>query len=1075
MQSEAGAAAMSHGALQAGSLATTFTASQGLLLMIPTMYKMAGEMLPGVIHVAARSLATHALSIFGDHQDIYATRSTGFCMLASSSVQDAYYMSIVTHLSAIDASLPFLHFFDGFRTSHELNKVELLDDEVVMKLVDMDKVNEFKKRALNLGKEITRGTAQNPDVYFQNTEVRNKYYDKVPEIVEKNMEKINALAGTSYKPFNYYGVNDATHVVIAMGSACSTLKTVVDYLNSKGKKVGLVEVHLYRPFSEKLLLEAVPNTVRVISVLDRTKEPGSAGEPLYLDVCEVFKNRPVKIFGGRYGLSSKDVTLRDMNGVFENMFSSKPKTRFTVGIVDDVTNLSIEGTDIDYEPNYKEIKVYGFGSDGMVGASKNFMKVLGDKEGNFVQGYFEYDSKKSGGVTISHLRVGPSKIDAPFFLTNPDFIVISKDIYLSRYYCLKDIKENGTLLISSNKSDRELDELISYENKKEIVDKNIKVYIANLDELNKKYSLRGKINNIIVMYMLKITGYDKTEIEDFKKLVDKTYSSKGQAVVENNINAINEGLKYLEEIDNRIFRLIEDEKKDTNITNEILKLRGNELKVSDFEKYKDGTFEGGTAKSDKRKISEVVPKWCSGNCIECNQCAFVCPHACIRPFSLTDNELIEYHLDKNETIPSMGEKDKNFYMAINEANCTGCGLCMNVCPGKNDEKALVEGQYNERLDKISDRLFDNHENDVAFNKFTVKGIGFRKPYFEFSGACAGCGEAAYIKLLTELFGRNIVIANATGCSSIYGGSLPLTPYKIPWMNSLFEDNAEFGLGIHESYENIRNRIKKLMYKYKDEVSPEIKATFREWIDNMDDDDLTYAIKEKLEHSLIPEDLKELLDYIPSRNVWIIGGDGWAYDIGYGGLDHVLHSNKNINVLVLDTEVYSNTGGQKSKSTRTGGVAEFASSGKLESKKDLFKIAMSIPNVYVASISMGANAMQTLKAFKEAKEHNGPSLIIAYCPCIEQGIVGGMTNQIDEQKLLESVGYNLLMRYSPEEDKLTIDTKEVDFSNYDEVFRKELRYKNLEVKNESEYERLYEENLNYAKMRYNYFKDLENKE
>ena len=671
--------------------------------------------------------------------------------------------------------------------------------------------------------------------------------------------------------------------------------------------------------------------------------------------------------------------------------------------------------------------------------------------------------------------MGPSKIDAPFFLTNPDFIVISKDIYLSRYYCLKDIKENGTLLISSNKSDRELDELISYENKKEIVDKNIKVYIANLDELNKKYSLRGKINNIIVMYMLKITGYDKTEIEDFKKLVDKTYSSKGQAVVENNINAINEGLKYLEEIDNRIFRLIEDEKKDTNITNEILKLRGNELKVSDFEKYKDGTFEGGTAKSDKRKISEVVPKWCSGNCIECNQCAFVCPHACIRPFSLTDNELIEYHLDKNETIPSMGEKDKNFYMAINEANCTGCGLCMNVCPGKNDEKALVEGQYNERLDKISDRLFDNHENDVAFNKFTVKGIGFRKPYFEFSGACAGCGEAAYIKLLTELFGRNIVIANATGCSSIYGGSLPLTPYKIPWMNSLFEDNAEFGLGIHESYENIRNRIKKLMYKYKDEVSPEIKATFREWIDNMDDDDLTYAIKEKLEHSLIPEDLKELLDYIPSRNVWSIGGDGWAYDIGYGGLDHVLHSNKNINVLVLDTEVYSNTGGQKSKSTRTGGVAEFASSGKLESKKDLFKIAMSIPNVYVASISMGANAMQTLKAFKEAKEHNGPSLIIAYCPCIEQGIVGGMTNQIDEQKLLESVGYNLLMRYSPEEDKLTIDTKEVDFSNYDEVFRKELRYKNLEVKNESEYERLYEENLNYAKMRYNYFKDLENKE
>ena len=1073
MQSEAGAAAACHGALEAGSLATTFTASQGLLLMIPTMYKMAGEMLPGVIHVAARSLATHALSIFGDYQDIYAVRSTGFCMLSSSSVQDSYHMSIVSHLSAIDGSLPFVHFFDGFRTSHELNKVELLDDEEVMKLANISKINEFKARALNLGKEITRGTSETGDVYFQNTEVRNKFYDEMADIVNENMKKLNRLALTDYKPFNYYGANDATHVVVAMGSVTSTIKTVVDYLNKHGKKVGLIEVHLYRPFSAKYLLQVLPNTAKVVGVLDRTKEAGSAGEPLYLDVLEVLKDKSVKVIGGRYGLSSKDIPLKDINGVFENLFSNKPKNNFTIGIIDDVTNHSINPKEIDIKPDYKEIKVFGFGSDGMVGASKNFMKVLGEK--NYVQGYFEYDSKKSGGVTISHLRVGPSKIDAPYFLTNPDFIVVSKDIYLGRYNVLKDIKDKGILLIASNKNDAELNALMNYENKKTIVEKNIKVYIANLDELNKKYSLRGKINNIVCMYMLKIGGYSTEEINSFKDLVKKTYASKGNSVVENNIGAINEGLKYLEEINNKIFTLIEDEKSETNFTNEILKLRGNDLRVSDFLPYKDGTFEGGTAKSDKRKTSELVPKWCSGNCIECNQCAFVCPHACIRPFSLTDTDLIDARIDKVETIPSIGENNKNFYMAIDEANCTGCGLCMSVCPGKDGKKALTPGTYNERLDKVSNNLFDNHKNEVPFNKYTVKGVGFQEPYFEFSGACAGCGEAAYIKILTELYGRNMVIANATGCSSIYGGSLPLTPYKIPWMNSLFEDNAEFGFGIHESYKKTRERIKKLMFKYKDEVGPEIKATFKEWIDNMESDDLTYAIKDKLEGSLIPNEIRELLDYIPSRTVWILGGDGWAYDIGYGGLDHVLHSNENIKIMVLDTEVYSNTGGQKSKSTRTGGVAEFASTGKLESKKDLFKIAMAIPNVYVASISMGANMMQTLKVFKEAKEHNGPSLIIAYCPCIEQGIIGGMSNQLEEQKLLESVGYNLLMRYNPEEDKLTVDSKEPNFNNYEEVFEKELRYKNLEVKNESDYQRLYDENMRFAKERYDYFKKLESKE
>ena len=1075
MQSEAGAVAVTHGALQAGCLGTTFTASQGLLLMIPTMYKMAGEILPGVIHVAARSLATHALSIFGDHQDIYATRSTGFCMLSSSSVEEAYYMSIISHLSAIEGSLPFLHFFDGFRTSHELNKVSLVDTEEIRKLIDYKKIYEFKNRALNIGKEITRGTSETGDVYFQNTEVRNKYYNDMPDIVNRYMEKINTLAFTDYKPFNYYGKKDASDIIIAMGSVCSTIRTVVDILNKKGYRVGMIEVHLYRPFSTKYLLNVLPKSVERIAVLDRTKEPGSTGEPLYLDIMEALKKKNISIYGGRYGLSSKDVPLKDINAVFENLFSDSPKNNFTIGINDDVTHLSLEPKEIEVQRDYKEIKVYGFGSDGMVGASKNFIKVLGEIKDNYVQGYFEYDSKKSGGTTISHLRVGPTKIEAPYFLTSPDFVIVSKDVYLNNYHLLKDIKNGGILLISSDKTDEELNNLINNDNKKEIINKNIKVYIASLDELNKKYNLHGKINNIMCTYMFKIAGYGRNEIDAFKKLVTKTYSSKGNDVVENNINAIDESLKYLEVIDNKIFTLTEDRKIVKSLTNEMLHLRGNMMSVSDFIDHADGTFEGGTAKSDKRKVSPFVPKWCKENCIECNQCSFVCPHACIRPFSLTDNELLLAHIDKDETIKSLGEENKNFYISVSEANCTGCGLCMKACPGKNQEKALESGKYSERLDKISDYLFNSFENDTPFNKYTVKGIGFKKPYFEFSGACAGCGEAAYIKLLTELYGKNMVIANATGCSSIYGGSLPLTPYKIPWMNSLFEDNAEFGFGIHMSYKKMRERIKDIMYQTRDIVSPEIKATFKLWIDNMEDDDLTLAIKNKLMESEIPNELRELIDYIPSRKVWILGGDGWAYDIGYGGLDHVLHSNEDINIMVLDTEVYSNTGGQKSKSTRMGGVAEFSSNGKHENKKDLFKIAMAIPNVYVASISLGANMMQTLKVLKEAYEHNGPSLIIAYSPCIEQGIIGGLNNSLDEQKLLVEVGYNLLMRYNPETDTLTVDSKEPDFTNYDAVFRSELRYKNLEVKNENEYHELYELNKNYALERYNYFKDLESKQ
>ena len=1073
MQSEAGAAAVTHGSLQAGSLSTTFTSSQGLLLMIPTMYKMAGEMLPGVIHVAARSIATHALSIFGDHQDVYSTRTTGFCMLSSSSVEDAYYLGSIAHLSAIEGSLPFLHFFDGFRTSHELNKVSLLDEEEIMNLVDKEKINEFKNRALNLGKEITRGTSQTADVYFQNTEVRNKYYDDMPDIVNNYMEKINKLAGTSYKPFEYYGDKNAEYVLVAMGSVTKTIMSVIDELIKEGKKVGLITVHLYRPFSTKYLLNVLPKTTKKICVLDRTKEPGSIAEPLYLDIVSSLKDKDIEIYGGRYGLSSKNISLNDINGVFYNLMNVNTKDHFTVGIIDDITNHSIDSKEINISHNYKEIKVWGFGSDGMVGASKNFMKVLGSEENTYVQGYFEYDSKKSGGVTISHLRFSSSKIEAPYFLVNPDFTVVSKDVYLSKYDCLENVKKNSILLINTSLNDKDLNDLISLNNKKQILNNNIKVYVCSLEELNEKYNLNGKINNVICSYMLELM--DKSNLLDkFKELIKKTYQSKGDTVITNNIEAISSSLKYLYEIDNSIFTLREDNSiNDNNIMNEMLYRRGDLLKVSDFIDHRDGTFEGGVAASDKRKISSFVPKWCKGNCIQCNRCAFVCPHAVIRPFSLDDKDLINAHLDKDETIESLGENNKRFYISINEANCTGCGLCMQACPGKNGEKALIKGTYNDRLDKVSDRLFKDQINDTKFNKFTVKGVSYQKPYFEFSGACAGCGEAGYIKILTLLYGRNIVISNATGCSSIYGGSLPLTPYKIPWMNSLFEDNAEFAFGIHESYKNTRNRIKDIMYETRNDVSPLVKDIYKTWIDNMEDDDITNAVKYELENKDIPSSLRELIDYIPSRKVWVIGGDGWAYDIGYGGLDHVLHSNENINILVLDTEVYSNTGGQRSKSTRVGSVAEFASNGKLENKKDLFKIAMAIPNVYIASISMGADMNQTLKAFKEATEHDGPSLIIAYSTCIEQGIKGGLTSSLDEQKMLVDVGYNILMRYNPEINKLIVDSKEPDFTRYEEVFKRELRYKNLEVNNE-DYESLYEENLNNAKSRYNYFKDLESK-
>lgn len=1071
MQSEAGAAGFVHGSLQAGRLTTSFTASQGLLLMIPEMYKIAGELLPGVLHVAARSLSTHALSIFGDHQDIYATRMTGFAMLASSNVQDAYYLSLISHLSAIKGSIPFLHFMDGFRTSHEIQKINVLENDIIKTLIDYESLQKFRERSLNIGKSITRGVSETEDVYFQNTEVRNKYYEELPDIVNDYMEKINELTDSSYKPFTYFGSNRANHIIIAMGSVVDTIKKVVEDLNDKGETLGVITVHLYRPFSTKYLLNVLPKTVEKITVLDRTKEAGSLAEPLYLDVCAALKGENIEIVGGRFGLSSKNTTPSQIKSVFDNMNKYKMKDHFTIGIIDDVTNTNLEEKEYKLTSKYKEIKVYGFGSDGMVSASKNILKVIGSKDGNYIQGYFEYDSKKSGGVTISHLRIHDKPISAPYYLTEPNLIVVSKDSYLKKYDVLEGIKKGGIFLLNSTKTNEELNEFIPNYLKIKIKENNIKFFVTNADTLAEKYSLRGKINNIISMYVLKMLGVSGQDIVNFKENIKSVYNDKGSEVVESNIKALDESIDYLREVDISMLTETKDDFESSGLIETMLSRRANDLIVSDFLSHADGTFEGGTSASDKRKISSLVPHWCKENCIECNACAFICPHAVIRPVSLTENEIKSSPIDKEDTIASIGENGKGYYLSINTANCTGCTLCTKVCPGKNGEKALVMDTPNEKEDIVCDYFNEKHVNTVNFPKYSVKGLGFTKPVFEFPGACAGCGETVYLKTLTDLYGEEIVIANATGCSSIYGASLPCTPYKIPWISSLFEDNAEFGLGLHTAYKTARKRIQEIMVETKDLVEAETKDIFKTWIDNIDDSETTLKVQSELKRRKISDDLKELIDYIPSRTVWIVGGDGWAYDIGFGGLDHVLRTNENIKILVLDTEVYSNTGGQTSKSTRVGAVAEFSSTGKLKPKKDLFDIAMRIPNVYVASISAGASREQTIKAFKEAQEHNGPSVIIAYSPCIAHGIKGGLSNSIEEQKLLVESGYNILMRYLPEENKLYIDSKEPNFQIYETVFAKEMRYKNLETLNEEEYEKLYVTNMTNAKKRYEYYEKL----
>ena len=1062
MESEAGAAGAMHGALLAGSLSTTFTASQGLLLMIPNMYKMAGECLPGVIHCASRTVATHALSIFGDHSDIYATRQTGFCMLASSNVQDAYNLAAVTHLSAIEGSLPFIHFFDGFRTSHELNVIETIRNNDLTRLINKEALKKFKDRSLNLGVSKQFGMAENEDIYFQSVEARQELYDAIPDIVNKYMESINKLAKTNYKPFNYYGDKEATDVIVAMGSVNDTIKLVIDDMNKHhNKKYGLIEVHLYRPFSTKYLVNILPKTVKRIAVLDRTKESGSIGEPLYLDVLAALKDIKVQIIGGRYGLSSKNTTPAQIKAVYDNL-EGKMLNNFTIGIIDDIKNTSLNVDESYFVPMKNlELQIYGFGSDGMVSASKDIMHILGDN-GNFVQGYNEYDSKKSGGVTISHLRIGKNLIKAPFYVTNADIVVVTKDEYFTRYECLNKIKNHGTLLINTT-DESKLFEKFTKSDLDIIASKKIRVLTINAEEIANKNNIKGKISKIMEVIILKLLGV-KDPLEKLNESIYQTFHTKGDDIVANNQNAIKEAITSVNKI---MIKVSDKELKEVklNAIEKINKRLGDTLTVNDLKKFRSGEFPGALTQKEKRGTSNSVPKWNPENCIQCGMCSLVCPHAVIRPFLVKEEKGIE----------AIGAKEYRYIISISEKDCLGCGLCATVCPGKVGNKALTMDTPDYKKQSESDKLFKNYENPKLFNKFTIKGSQFEKPKFEFSGACAGCGEAAYIKLLTQLYGDNIVIANATGCSSIYGGSAPSTPYSLPWANSLFEDNAEFGYGLHLSYKNKRDRLKNLIEEYMPEFTPNVKKIMKELLDNFEDLEVTKEVYEKLDKIKLPKKLGDLREYIKARRVVCLGGDGWAYDIGFNGIDHVLSSEENIKVMVLDTEVYSNTGGQMSKSSHLGQVAQFAGLGKKNHKKDLFRIAMSYPNCYIGTICLGSNMMQAISTMKEAMEHNGPSIIICYCPCIEHGIKGGMGCSLAEEKLAVDSGYVLLMRYNPETKLITMDSKEPNFDKYDEFLSNEVRYRSLKLKNKEFSDELLKLNKEEAIERYNYYKDLIDKQ
>ena len=1113
MQSEGGAAGTVHGSLQVGALTTTYTASQGLLLKIPNMYKIAGQLLPGVIHVSARSIAAQALSIFGDHQDIYACRQTGFAMLASGSVQEVMDIAGVAHLAAIKGRVPFLHFFDGFRTSHEIQKVEVMDYAHFDRLLDREALQKFRDAALSPESPKTRGTAQNDDIYFQTRELSNRFYDAVPDIVANYLAEISKITGRDYKPFNYYGDPEATRVIVAMGSVTQTLEEVVDYLNAKGEKVGIIKVHLYRPFSTKYLFDVMPKSVKKIAVLDRTKEPGSLGEPLYLDIKAAFygqKDAPI-IVGGRYGLSSKDVDPAQMLAVFENLNQNEPKDGFTVGIVDDVTFTSLPtGEKISLsDESVKECLFYGLGADGTVGANKNSIKIIGDKTDLYAQAYFAYDSKKSGGYTRSHLRFGKKPIRSTYLVSNPHFVACSVAAYLEIYDVIDGIRENGTFLLNSIWDAEQTIAKLPNKVKKILASKNINFYIINATKLAHDIGLKNRTNTIMQSAFFKLANIIPFEDAQkyMKEYAHKAYAKKGEAIVQMNYNAIDVGANGLIKVpvDPAWANLADDEQKDEkyignsfieNVVKPINAARGDSLPVSAFIGYEDGHFEAGTTAYEKRGVGVMVPKWIEQNCIQCNQCAFVCPHAVIRPFLIDEKELNAAPDGvKEHNLEAKGKELKGlkYKIQVSPLDCTGCELCAQNCPSK--EKSLVMVPLEEELDKNEQENADYLFKKVAYkddlmNKESVKGVGFAKPLFEFHGACPGCGETPYITLITRLFGERMIVANATGCSSIYGGSAPSTPYTtndegkgVAWANSLFEDNAEFGMGMNVAMETMRHRIEDIMRNNIDSVPNALSALYNDWInfknDGVKTQEITKNLLPILEQNLNAPGVKEILElkkFLVKKSQWIIGGDGWAYDIGFGGLDHVLASGENVNVLVLDTEVYSNTGGQSSKSSRAGSIAQFTASGKPAQKKDLGYIAMTYGNIFVAQINSNASQANVIKAIAAAEAYDGPSLIIAYSPCIAHGIKGGLSQSGGQGELATKCGYWPTYLYDPRllkegQNPLKITSKEPDWSLYEEFLLNEVRYNSLKKTNPEHADELLAKNKADAQRRYRQLKRL----
>ena len=1072
MQSEAGAIALCHGSLQTGSLASTYTSSQGLLLMIPSMYKIAGEMLPCVINVASRTVATHALSIFGDHSDIYAARSTGFSFLASSSVQDIPYMTLVSYLSAIKGKLPFVNFFDGFRTSHEINKINLFEQEDILDLVPYEEIDEFRKESMLYSKKI-RGTAQNEDVYFQNLEVRNKYYDEMPNIVNGFMKKINKKFKTNYKPFNYYGDEKAEKVIVAMGSVCDSIKELIDLLLEKGEKVGLVEVHLFRPFSKKYFLDAMPKTVRKVAVLDRAKEAGSTGEVLYTDVVNIYnevRNRPY-IVGGRYGISSKNVSLEDLYAVYKNLDAKSPLNSFTIGINDDVTFKSLKKAKIKNSKKNIEMLIYGYGSDGMVSASKDIVKLIGDNTEGYVQGYFKYDSKKSGGVTISHIRIDKAPIRSTYLIENPHIVVCTKDIYLNKYDVLNGIRKNGIFILNTDKTEKQLNKFIPDNIKSILAKNNIKMYAVDAYKIASENNIPNKISSImesVIMYITKLLPYDEY-LNKVENSIKNKFSKKGEDIVNNNLSSIKESTNNIKEIKiDPTWKDIElKEKELKGVFEHISHLKGDDLSVKEFEEHENGTFACDTSKLEKRDIAENLPRWVKENCIQCNQCSIVCPHGCITPKLLSSEEI-----KKNPNVivaDCIGNNDYKFALEFSYENCTGCGVCANTCLGKLGAKALIMGKANE-VERINN-VIKNVTNKKLYLDSTVKGLAFNEPLFKYSGACAGCGETPYIKMLTQIFNDGIIVANATGYSSIYGGSLPSNPYNISWSNSLFEDNAEYGLGMKITMDVTKEKIANIMKeKLTGRLGIKNIELFNKWLNNKDNSNITKEIMENINYDEVPE-LIPYKGYIQNKDVWMIGGDGWSYDIGFSGIDHIMASNQDVNILVLDTEVYSNTGGQASKSTNVGAVAKFANDGKKTNKKDLAKMMMNYDNVYVAQISLGANMNQTIKAFKEAAKHKGPSLIIAYAPCINHGIKKGMSKSIEEERLAVNCGYFPIFRYNGETKEFNLDFTDPDFDLYEEFLNGENRYTMIKSVSEKLAKQLLEENKANAIKRFEFYKNL----